>query len=109
MRASVDGTLIQAWAGHKSFVREDGDDADDSGGDFKGHQRSNETHESKTDPDSKLYRKGKTGSELRYMEPRSQTTVMDWSSSPWSRGADGFAEREAANVMIGTHAKRSRM
>lgn len=64
---SVDGTLIQAWAGHKSFVRKDGDDDGGSGGDFKGQRRSNETHKSKTDPDSKLYRKGKTASELRYM------------------------------------------
>ena len=64
---SVDETLIQAWAGHKSFVRKDGEDDGDSGGDFKGQRRSNETHESKTDPDSRLYRKGKTASELRYM------------------------------------------
>ncbi|KAI3591289.1 Mobile element protein [Cupriavidus sp. U2] len=64
---SVDGTLIQAWAGHKSFVRKDGSDGDDDSGDFRGQQRSNETHQSKTDPDAKLYRKGKTGSELRYM------------------------------------------
>ena len=65
---SVDGTLIKAWAGHKSFVRKDGDDKDDNdGADFKGEKRSNETHESKTDPDAKLYRKGKTASELRYM------------------------------------------
>lgn len=41
---SVDGTLIQAWAGHKS-----------DGGNFRGRKRSNETHESKTDPDAKLY------------------------------------------------------
>ncbi|SDD85572.1 hypothetical protein SAMN05216345_11867 [Cupriavidus sp. YR651] len=65
---SVDGTLIQAWAGHKSFVCKDGGDDDDSdGANFKGRKRSNETHESKTDPDAKLYRKGKTASELRYM------------------------------------------
>ncbi|TDF91966.1 IS5 family transposase [Paraburkholderia guartelaensis] len=67
---SVDGTLIQAWAGHKSFVRKNGDDQDNDGGgagDFKGEKRSNETHQSKTDPDAQLYRKGKTASELRYM------------------------------------------
>ena len=51
---SVDGTLIQAWAGHKSFVRKDGKD-DDDGGDFRGKSRSNETHESSTDPDSRLF------------------------------------------------------
>jgi hypothetical protein len=49
---SVDGTLIQAWAGHKSFVRKDGDDQDNDGGsagDFKGSKRSNETHQSRTE------------------------------------------------------------
>src|ERR1700739_4691848 len=58
---SVDGTLIQAWAGHKSFVRRDGDDQDNDGsgaGGFKGEKRSNETHQSRTDPDAQLYRKG---------------------------------------------------
>src|SRR3954470_18856201 len=64
---SVDGTLIQAWAGHKSFVRRDDDQDPEDGGSFKGETRSNETHESKSDPDSRLYRKGKTASELRYM------------------------------------------
>ena len=57
---SVDGTLIQAWAGHKSFVRKDG--SDDEDGDSRGTSRSNETHESRTDPDARLYRKGKTAS-----------------------------------------------
>jgi len=40
---SVDSTLIQAWTGHKSFKRKDGDDED--GGDFRGRSRGNETHE----------------------------------------------------------------
>ena len=44
---SVDGTLIQAWAGHKSFKARDG--SDDETGDFKGKRRSNDTHESSTD------------------------------------------------------------
>lgn len=64
---SVDGSLIRACAGHKSFVRNDGND---DSGDFRVQQRSNETHQSKTDPDAKLNRKGKTGSELRYMGHR---------------------------------------
>ena len=64
---SVDGTLIQAWAGHKSFVRKDGSDETGGGGSFKGQTRSNEIHESTTDADARLYRKGKTGSELRFM------------------------------------------
>jgi len=60
---SVDGTLIEAWASHKSFQRRGGDDQkpqDDPGNptvDFHGEKRSNETHESNTDPDSRLARK----------------------------------------------------
>jgi GT2 family glycosyltransferase len=69
---SVDGTLFGAWAGHKSFVRkaqdeydyDDGSGGDGDGGDFKGQTRSNETHESRTGPDARLYRKAKTASEL---------------------------------------------
>ena len=62
---SVDGTLIQAWASHKSFVRKDGNDLD--GDDFKGKPRSNDTHASRSDDDARLYSKGDTGSELRSM------------------------------------------
>lgn len=54
---TVDGTLIQAWASHKSFRPKDGSDEDGEGG-FRGRKRSNETHSSTTDPESKLYRKG---------------------------------------------------
>jgi transposase len=57
---SVDGTLIEAWASMKSFKRKDDDTPSDSNGwnDFRGEKRSNETHESKTDPESRLARKG---------------------------------------------------
>jgi transposase len=60
---SVDGTLIEAWAGQKSFQRKDGSDQkpkDDPGNptvNFHGETRSNETHESTTDPDARLARK----------------------------------------------------
>lgn len=54
---TVDGTLIQAWASHKSFRPKDGSDEDGEGG-FRGKKRSNDTHRSTTDPESKLYRKG---------------------------------------------------
>jgi hypothetical protein len=50
---SVDGTLIEAWASHKSFRPKDG--TDENGTDFHGQKRS--THASTTDPDSRLYRK----------------------------------------------------
>ena len=62
---TVDGTLLEGWASQKSFRRKDGSDEPPVGGgrnakvDFKGEKRSNETHESKTDPDSRLMcRKG---------------------------------------------------
>jgi transposase len=100
---SVDGTLIQAWAGHKSFVRKDGDDdggSGNSGGDFKGQRRSNETHESKTDPDSKLYRKGKTASELCYMGHTLTDNRHGLVVNAMVTQADGFAEREAAKAMV---------
>jgi transposase len=98
---SVDGTLIQAWAGHKSFVPKDGDDDDASGtGGFKGKKRSNETHESKTDPDSRLFRKGKTASELRYMGHTLADNRHGLVVNAMVTQADGFAEREAAKMMI---------
>ena len=58
---TVDGTLIEAWASLKSFRRKDDTHDDDGAGgmvDFKGEKRSNATHESTTDPDAKLMRKG---------------------------------------------------
>jgi transposase len=59
---SVDGTLIDAWASLKSFRPKDEGDAgpkDSNGwGDFSGQSRSNETHQSKTDPQAKLLKKG---------------------------------------------------
>lgn len=54
---SVDGTLLGAWASHKSFRPKDDDEGD--GDDFRGQPRSNDTHASTTDPDARLIRKGK--------------------------------------------------
>lgn len=61
---SVDGTLVEAWASHKSFKPKDG--SDDQGGagrnreaDFRGKTRRNDTHESTTDPQARLYRKAR--------------------------------------------------
>jgi transposase len=61
---SVDGTLVQAWASMKSFRRKDGKDQPPSGGrngerDFHKQKPANETHASTTDPDTRLYRKGR--------------------------------------------------
>ncbi|KWS04378.1 Mobile element protein [Lysobacter capsici AZ78] len=53
---SVDGTLLEAWASHKSFRRKDGSD-DEDGGDFRGQKRGNDTHASTSDPDARLVRK----------------------------------------------------
>lgn len=61
---SVDGTLIEAWASMKSFrpkgEKDDDDDKPDGNSwhDFSGKSRSNDTHESKTDPEAKLAKKG---------------------------------------------------
>ena len=54
---SVDGTLIQAWASHKSMRRKDGSDDGRPPEDWRGEPRSNATHESKSHPESRLYRK----------------------------------------------------
>jgi hypothetical protein len=61
---SVDGTQIAAWASMKSFRAKDGSGEPPSGGrnserDFHGETRSNGTHASTTDPEARLYRKGK--------------------------------------------------
>jgi transposase len=59
---SVDGTLIESWASIKSFRPKDDDpgQGDSNGwGDFRGHKRSNQTHQSKTDPEARLMRKGR--------------------------------------------------
>ena len=61
---SVDGTLLEAWASLKSFQPKEQkgsappDDPGNPSVDFHGQKRSNDTHESKTDPDAKLARKG---------------------------------------------------
>jgi transposase len=98
---SVDGTLIQAWAGHKSFVPKDRKDEDDSdGANFRNQRRSNETHESSTDSDARLYRKGKTASELRFMGHTLTDNRNGLVVNAMVTQADGYAEREAAKAMI---------
>ena len=59
---TVDGTLIEAWASHKSFRPKDGGEGPSGNGrevDFHREKRSNETHQSTTDPDARLCRKSK--------------------------------------------------
>src|SRR6202008_716584 len=62
---TVDGTLIEAWAGQKSFRRKDGKAGGPSDSDpgnptvnFHGESRKNDTHESTTDPEARMARKG---------------------------------------------------
>jgi hypothetical protein len=52
---SVAGTLLEAWASQRSFRPKDSSDGD--GSDFHGQTRKNDTHQSTTDPDGRLYRK----------------------------------------------------
>jgi len=104
---SVDGTLIRAWASHKSFVPKDGAPPPSSGSrgnpevDFKGQRRTNDTHQSKTDPDSKLFTKSaKAGAIPCYMghaltENRNGLVVDSRLTQ-----ASGTAEREAALEML---------
>ena len=64
---SVDATLIESWASLKSFKKKGSDDGPGDGNswsDFKGESRKNDTHESTTDPEAKLVRKG-NGREAR--------------------------------------------
>ena len=105
---SVDGTLIRAWASHKSFVPKDGAPPPASGirsnpeVDFKGQTRTNDTHESRTDPDCRLFTKSdKVGAIPCYMghtmtENRSHLVVDSRLTI-----ASGTAEREAAIAALG--------
>jgi transposase len=110
---SVDGTLIQAWASVKSFRPKDGSGAPPSPGrngerpgrnggrDFHGEKRSNATHASTTDPQARLYRKGR-GKEAKLcfmghalMENRHGLVVAGRVSA-----ATGTAERDEAQAML---------
>lgn len=105
---TVDGTLIEAWAGLKSFQRKDGKGAGPSDSDpgnptmnFHGEKRSNETHASTTDPDSRLARKS-DGQEAKLsfgahvlMENRHGLVVNTRTTL-----ATGTSEREASIQMV---------
>jgi transposase len=104
---TVDGTLLEAWASLKSFRPNDGDGGAANAGeknpsvDFHGEKRTNDTHQSTTDPESRLAKKGR-GKEARLcftghvlMENRNGL-VVDVSLTQ----ATGTAEREAALDML---------
>ena len=113
---TVDGTLLEAWASHKSFRPKDDPSPPPSDGDtknpnvnFRGEKRSNATHQSVTDPDARLARKsngtasilGHLGSVL--MDNRHGLIVATDVRAP---GYD--AERDAAVAMLTTLAPRQR-
>ena len=125
---SVDGTLIQAWASHKSFQPKPGT-ADDSTPpapptapvsgpppgrnaeqNWRGQKRSNETHRSITDPDARLARKSNgQASILAYaghvlMENRNGLVAHSCLTH-----ATGTAERDAALVLVDRLARRRRI
>ena len=97
---TVDGTLIQAWASQKSFRAKDGSD-DGDGTDFRGQKRSNKTHESTTDADARLYKKsyGKE-SKLSYLGHALVENRNGLIAAAMVTQADGFAERDAALLML---------
>jgi transposase len=96
---TVDGTLIQAWASQKSFRKKDGSDGD--GSNFHDSKRSNDTHQSTTDPDARLYKKsyGKE-SKLAYLGHALVENRNGLIAAAMVTQADGFAEREAALAML---------
>jgi transposase len=104
---TVDGTLIEAWAGQKSFQRKDRqrtsgpDDPGNPSVDFHGERRANATHQSTTDPQARLYKKA-VGQEAKLcylghllVENRNGLVVNTRLTA-----ADGYAERRAAVAMV---------
>jgi transposase len=112
---SVDGTLIEAWASQRSFRPKDGSDGD--GSDFHGQTRKNDTHQSTTDPDSRLYRKA-TGREARLayighvtMENRhglAVTGVLSKARHDGTMGVRGDARRQTQARRASHHGGRER-
>ena len=104
---TVDGTLLEAWAGAKSFQAREGkagpppDDPGNPTIDFHGEERRNDTHESKTDPEARLARKGPgKESKLSYcgnlLVENRNGLIVDAEVFQ----ANGTAERDAALVML---------
>jgi transposase len=103
---TVDGTLIQAWASHKSFRAKDGSD-DGDGTNFHGQKRSNDTHASTTDPDARLYKKSYgTESKLSYLGHALVENRNGLIAAAMATTADGHAERDAALLMLHERQKR---
>jgi len=106
---TVDGTLVEAWAGHKSFKPKGGETKtppDDPGNptvDFTGQKRSNKTHASTRDPDARLYRKSYgTESKLCFSGHLLMDNRHGLAVDVRLTHATGKAEWDAAVVMAGS-------
>lgn len=113
---SVDGTLIEAWASPKSFRRKDGSDHDPDGPGrnaergFHAEKRSNETHQSTTDPEARLYRKGNSQPpKLCFMGHALMENRHGLAVNGLVTQATGTAEREAALAMLDRRPHRRRI
>jgi transposase len=110
---SVDGTQVQAWASMKSFVAKDGSGDPPSPGrngerDFHGEKRRNETHASTTEPEAKLYKKGKgKEAKLSYIGNVLTENRNGFVVEAELRLVSGTVEREAATAMIASFAGRA--
>jgi len=104
---TVDGTLLEAWASHKSFKPKDAKrtpptDPKNPTVNFHGQTRRNDTHQSTTDPDARLYKKG-TGHEAKLaylghlLTENRHGLIVDTAVTT----ATGTGERDAAIVMLG--------
>jgi transposase len=104
---TVDGTLLEAWASHKSFKprgtdQTPPDDPKNPSVNFHGQARRNDTHQSTTDPDARLYKKG-GGHEAKLaylghlLTENRHGLIVDTAVT----AATGTAERDAAIVMLG--------
>lgn len=110
---SVDGTLIESWASYKSFkpkASPESNDPDSPGNtrnpsvDFKGHKRCNDTHESTTDPESRLYKKSEgTAAKLCHMSHILTENRNGLVVGVATTQADGTAEREAGKKLLKKH------
>lgn len=103
---TVDGTLLEAWASQKSFQRKDHtsgppDDAGNADVDFRGEKRTNDTHESKTDPSARLWRKARGHeAKLAYMAHVLMENRNGMAVAGEAGVATGTAERDAALRLI---------
>jgi transposase len=103
---SVDGTLIEAWASQKSFRSKDGND--DGGESFHGQKRRNDTHQSTSDPESRLYRKAQgREAKLSYMGHAVMENRHGLAVAGMVTQANGTAERRAGEAMLKAKSKEA--